>query len=99
MTIVWIIISIIIFSLLLIEPLMLFAIRKTKVINVTEVRPIIYHYGDIKERLYLIETDDETYISEIELPIYEDIKVHIEGRSIPFLGIFSRITEYESAKF
>lgn len=96
----WIILIIAMIIGLSIEPLGLtFVERKTDVL-LMDIRPLVYHTGDTITRLYLLtDENDNVYISEYEIPVFDNIEITYKGFNIPKLGIIPRIKSYKHSNF
>ena len=84
----------VIFFLILLEPLGYLLIRKTIVIYATDSRRLQHHSGDSITKIYLIEDDDDNiYLSDYDVPLFADIEVECRGFNLPKFGMVQRITE------
>ncbi len=89
---IWIIIMLVIILSLSIEPIGLMLIRKKEIIYPMDIRELIYHYGDNVTKYYLItDEDDNIFLSEKPIPLFDNVEITYKGFSIPTLGIIPRI--------
>lgn len=96
----WIILIIAMIIGLSIEPLgLIFVERKTDILLI-DIQPLVYHTGDTITRLYLLtDENDNVYISEYEIPLFDNIEITYKGFNIPKLGIIPRIKSYKHSNF
>lgn len=65
-----------------------------------DMQPLVYHTGDSITKLYLLKDEnDNIYISECELPLFDNIEITYKGFNIPEIGIIPRIKSYRYIKF
>lgn len=94
MNVFWIIIGLFIISLLFIEPIGYLLIRRKDVIYATDSRRFQYHSGDTVTRKILIEDrDDNIYLSDIDVPLFEDIEITYKGFNMPRIGLIPIIID------
>lgn len=94
MNVFWIIVGLFIISLLFVEPIGYLLIRRKDIIYATDSRRIQYHSGDSVTRMFLIEDDDDNiYLSDIDVPLFEDIEITYKGFNLPRIGLVCRITD------
>lgn len=94
MNVFWIIVGLLIILLLFIEPIGYLLIRRKNIIYVTDSRRIQYHSGDSVTRMFLIEDeDDNIYLSDIDVPLFEDIEITYKGFNMPRIGLIPIIID------